>query len=89
MQLLVVGSLQVLKIWIAQRPPGFCFILMAGAVEAERSVTALDGTVVCGNRYTGLHQPLLKMIQTSKVVVVCVKAKVQNICQESLLKRLS
>ena len=57
---LVVGPMQVLKIWIAQRPPGFCFILMSGAAEAERSVRALDGTVVCGNRYAGPHQPILK-----------------------------
>ena len=36
--------------WIAQRPPGFGFVLMSCTGEAEDAVRGLHGTRMCGNR---------------------------------------
>eukprot|EP00090_Calanus_glacialis_P043307 TRINITY_DN76652_c0_g1_i1.p1 TRINITY_DN76652_c0_g1~~TRINITY_DN76652_c0_g1_i1.p1 ORF type:complete len:164 (-),score=55.45 TRINITY_DN76652_c0_g1_i1:24-515(-) len=41
---------RVLKIWIAQRPPGFGFVLMSSARDAEDAVKSLHGTKMSGNR---------------------------------------
>ena len=41
---------QVLKVWIAQRPPGFGFVLMSCPGDAEDAVRSLHGTRMCGNR---------------------------------------
>ena len=42
---------QVLKVWIAQRPPGFGFVLMSCPGDAEDAVRSLHGTRMCGNRW--------------------------------------
>ena len=41
---------KVVKVWIAQRPPGFGFVLMSCRSEAEDAVRCLHGTKMCGNR---------------------------------------
>merc|ERR1712141_118150 len=40
----------VKNVWIAKRPPGFAFILMEDARDAEDAVKELDGTRICGRR---------------------------------------
>jgi len=40
----------VLNVWIAQRPPGFGFVLFDDHQDAQDSVKALDGEKVCGYR---------------------------------------
>ena len=41
---------KVLKVWIAQNPPGFGFVLMSCPGEAEDAVRGLHGTRMCGYR---------------------------------------
>ena len=43
-------SAQVLKIWVAQRPPGFGFVLMESARDAQDAVRCLHGTRMFGYR---------------------------------------
>jgi len=40
----------VKNVWIAKKPPGFAFILMEDARDAEDAVKELDGSRVCGRR---------------------------------------
>merc|ERR1711910_47850 len=40
----------VKNVWIAKRPPGFAFILMEDARDAEDAVKEPDGTRICGRR---------------------------------------
>merc|ERR1712106_402736 len=41
---------RVLKVWIAQRPPGFGFVLMSSGGEAGDAVRGLHGTKMWGRR---------------------------------------
>eukprot|EP00088_Acartia_fossae_P061716 TRINITY_DN7421_c1_g1_i3.p1 TRINITY_DN7421_c1_g1~~TRINITY_DN7421_c1_g1_i3.p1 ORF type:complete len:152 (+),score=34.17 TRINITY_DN7421_c1_g1_i3:31-486(+) len=41
---------KILNVWIAQRPPGFGFILFEEQMDAKDSVRALDGNKVNGHR---------------------------------------
>ena len=43
----------MLKVWIAQRPPGFGFVLMSSGGDAEDAVRGLHGTKMWGRRYKG------------------------------------
>lgn len=43
---------KVLKVWIAQRPAGFGFVLMSCHDEALDAVRSLNGCKMCGNRVT-------------------------------------
>lgn len=42
--------LQVLAVWIAQRPPGFGFVLFEDPLDAKDAVKGLDGGKVAGYR---------------------------------------
>ena len=42
---------KVLKIWVAQRPPGFGFVLMSDQNDARDAVKNLHGTKICGHRW--------------------------------------
>ena len=46
----IVLFAKVLKVWIAQRPPGFGFVLMSYASDAEDAVRGLHGTKMWGRR---------------------------------------
>lgn len=41
---------KVLNVWIAQRPPGFGFVLMSSHMDAGDAVRSLNGTTMCGKR---------------------------------------
>jgi len=40
----------VRNIWVAKRPPGFAFVLMDDARDAEDATKELDGSRMCGKR---------------------------------------
>ena len=41
---------QVKNVWVARRPPGFAFVEMDDARDAEDAVRGLDGSRIAGNR---------------------------------------
>ena len=47
---LIFLIVQVLKVWVAKKPPGFGFVLMSRACDAELAVECLHSTEICGNR---------------------------------------
>ena len=47
---LIFLIVQVLKVWVAKKPPGFGFVLMSRACDAELAAECLHGTEICGNR---------------------------------------
>ena len=53
---------QVLKVWIAQKPPGFGFILMSCPGDAEDAVRSLHGTKMWGKRLGRILTNIERMI---------------------------
>ena len=49
--ILILVFSKVLKVWIAQRPPGFGFVLMSDVGDAEDAVRGLHGTKMWGRRW--------------------------------------